>query len=423
MARRAALRQFDATFACDTHPPLNKPLIPAPPSSPLKRFAAKTADAFHQRFQLPARAVAAAPGRVNIIGEHVDYNGGWVLPAAIERWIVAAAAPRDDGVVALHDARTGESAHFNVEELSRTPQRSWSNYVRGVLAGFSVLDLRTRGFSLTISSTIPLGGGLSSSAALEAVIARILCQLFGWEIHSLKLAKLCQKAEHEYAGVPCGLMDQAAVLMSREAHLLLLDCTSDAVSYVPFSNPDWQIVIINSGVAHELADGEYAKRRAACHQAATALGVKSLRELDSSCLPRAARILNDEMNRCVRHVVTENQRTLETVAALTQDDLPQVARLLNASHASLRDDFRVSCAELDLIAAIAQRIEGVAGCRMTGGGFGGSAVALVHSAVVESASATISAAFAAQFGRPPAIFSTRPAAGAAAWPNSREYFS
>jgi galactokinase len=204
--------------------------------------------------------------------------------------------------------------------------------------------------------------------------------------------------------------------MSREAHLLLLDCTSEAVSYVPFSNPDWQILIINSGVAHELADGEYAKRRTACHQAATALGVKSLRDLDSSCLSRASRILNEEMNRCVRHVVTENQRTIEAVAALARDDLPQIARLLNASHASLRDDFRVSCAELDFIATTAQSIEGVAGCRMTGGGFGGSAVALVHSAVIESASETISKAFAAQFGRPPGIFATRPAAGAMAWP-------
>lgn len=394
-----------------------------PPTSPLKSLAAKTADAFEQHFQMQPTALAAAPGRVNIIGEHVDYNGGWVLPAAIERWIVAAAAPRDDGVVALHDGRTGDSARFSVAELSRTPQRSWTNYVRGVLAGLSALGLHTRGFSLTISSTIPLGGGLSSSAALEAVVARMLCQLFGWTIAPLKLAKLCQKAEHDYAGVPCGLMDQAAVLMSREAHLLLLDCASETVSHVPFSNPDWRILIINSGVAHELADGEYAKRRSACHHAATALGVSSLRELDPSCLPRAARILNDEMHRCVRHVVTENQRTLDVVAALARDDLPHIARLLDASHVSLRDDFRVSCAELDFIAATAQRIEGVAGCRMTGGGFGGSALALVHAAVIETASATISAAFAAQFGRPPVIFPTRPTAGAMAWPFAREQFA
>ena len=402
--------------------PLNAHLTPSPPSPPLTWFAAKTADAFTQHFETTPAAVAAAPGRVNLIGEHVDYNGGWVLPAAIERWTVAAAAPRDDGMVALHDARTGETARFRVNELRRTPQRSWTNYVRGVLAGFSGLGLQPPGLSLTISSTIPLGGGLSSSAALEAVVARILCQLFGREIAPLPLARLCQKAEHDYAGVPCGLMDQAAVLLSREAHLLLLDCASDTAAFVPFANPDWQILIINSGVAHELADGEYAKRRAACHQAATALGVKSLRELDSSCLPRANRILNEEMHRCVRHVVTENQRTLETVAALGRDDLPQVARLLNASHASLRDDFRVSCAELDFIADTAHRIEGVAGCRMTGGGFGGSAVALVHRAVVSTAGATISAAFSARFGHPPAIFATRPAAGAQAWPYSREYF-
>ena len=396
---------------------------PSAPAAPLKWFAAKTADAFTQHFKTTPAVIAAAPGRVNLIGEHVDYNGGWVLPAAIERWIVAAAVPRDDGVVALLDARTGEAVSFPVTDFRRAPKRCWSNYVRGVLAGFAALDFQPPGFSLTISSTIPLGGGLSSSAALEAVAARMLCQLFGWEIAPLPLAKLCQKAEHDYAGVPCGLMDQAAVLLSREAHLLLLDCATEVFSHVPLANPDWQILIINSGVAHELADGEYAKRRAACHQAASALGVKSLRELDASCLPRAGRILNDEMNRCVRHVVTENQRTLATVAALARDDLPEVARHLNASHASLRDDFHVSCAELDFIAATAQRIEGVAGCRMTGGGFGGSALALVHRAVVNTASATITASFAAEFGRPPAIFSTRPAAGAAAWTYSRELFS
>jgi len=387
-----------------------------PPSPPLNWFAARTADAFRKHYQTPATVVAAAPGRVNLIGEHVDYNGGWVLPAAIERWIVAAAAPRDDGVVALHDDRTGETAHFLVTELGRTPQRSWSNYVRGVLAGFTALGLQLPGFSLTISSTIPLGGGLSSSAALEAVVARVVGQLFGWETTPLQLAKLCQKAEHDYAGVPCGLMDQAAVLMSREAHLLLLDCANEAVSFVPFSNPDWQILIINSGVAHELADGEYAQRRAACHQAAGTLGVKSLRELDSSCLPRIGRILNEEMNRCVRHVLTENERTLEAVAAFGRNDLPEVGRLLNASHASLRDDYRVSCPELDFIAATTQRIEGVAGCRMTGGGFGGSAVALVQSAVIKSVSNTITTDFTARYGRAPGIFVTRPTAGAIAWP-------
>jgi galactokinase len=321
--------------------------------------------------------------------------------------------------MALHDARTGETVSFPVNDLNRTPQRSWSNYVRGVLAGFANLGLQTQGFSLTISSTIPLGGGLSSSAALEAVVARSLGQLFGWQLDPLQLAKLCQKAEHDYAGVPCGLMDQAAVLMSRDSHLLLLDCAEESVSYVPLANPDWQILIINSGVAHELADGEYAKRRTACHQAATLLGVKSLRQLNRSSLARAGRTLSEEMKRYVRHVVTENQRTLETVTALTREDWGQFARLLNESHASLRDDYRVSCAELDFIAATAQRIDGVAGCRMTGGGFGGSAVALVHTAVVDSFSAKIAAAFSAQFGHRPEIFATRPAAGANAWPYER----
>jgi galactokinase len=399
----------------DLPPAVHETPTPAAPSTPLKGLAAQTADAFTRRFHAPPAALAAAPGRVNLIGEHVDYNGGWVLPAAIERWIVAAAVARDDGVVALHDARSGETARFGVAELRRPPRRCWSNYVRGVLAGFAAAGLRPPGLALTITSTIPLGGGLSSSAALEAVVARVVCRLFGWEIGPLQLAKLCQQAEHDFAGVPCGLMDQAAVLLSREGHFLLLDCATEAVAHVPFAQPDWRILVINSGVAHALADGEYARRRTACHQAAAALGLTSLRELDPSCLPRAGRILTGEMNRCVRHVVTENQRTLDTVAALNRGDLAEVGRLLNASHASLRDDFRVSCAELDFIAATAQRIEGVAGCRMTGGGFGGSAVALVQRAALDTASTAISAAFAGEFGRPPALFSTRPAEGAAAW--------
>lgn len=388
--------------------------------STLADLSGRTARAFLEHFARPATVIAAAPGRVNIIGEHVDYNGGWVLPAAIERWIVAAAAPRQDGIAALHDARTGETANFSVTEPGRTPQRSWSNYIRGVLAGFSRLGLNAPGFALTLCSTIPLGGGLSSSAALEAVIARALGQLFGWNIAPLQMAKLCQTAEHEYAGVPCGLMDQAAVILSRDHHFLLLDCATEKVEFVPFANPDWRIMIINSGVAHQLADGEYAKRRASCHEAASALGVKSLRELDPSHLPRTGKILNDEMNRCVRHVLTENQRTLEAVAAFGRGDLPQVGRLLNASHASLRDDYRVSCAELDLIAATAQRLDGVAGCRMTGGGFGGSAVALVHATAVETASKAIGEAFIARYGRSPGIFVTRPVAGASAWPIARE---
>ena len=388
-------------------------------TAPLSWFSDRTAAAFKQHFKLPPTVLAAAPGRVNLIGEHVDYNGGWVLPAAIERWIVAAAAPREDDLVSLHDARSGETACFSAAEPGRVPRRCWTNYVRGVLAGLAASGLPSRGFSLTLSSNIPLGGGLSSSAALEAVVARAYCQLSGAEIEPLRLAKLCQTAEHDYAGVPCGLMDQAAVLLSRPAHLLLLDCTTEAVSYVPFANPDWQLLILNSGVAHALADGAYARRRSACHEAARALSVASLRELEASCLPRARRVLNEEGYRCVRHVVSENERTLAVVAALRRDDLPAVGPHLNASHASLRDDYRVSCPELDFIAATTQPLQGVAGCRMTGGGFGGSAIALVHADTVEAVSVTVSAAFTARFGRPPGIFATRPAAGAYAGPYAR----
>jgi galactokinase len=290
--------------------PESSQYLEAPPNPAQIEQVNRTIGAFFSHYGSSATAVAIAPGRVNLIGEHIDYNGGCVLPAAIERWTVVAAAPCHHGRVMLHDARTGECANFEVTDLARNPQRSWTNYVRGVLAGFSRLGLTASGLNLTLHSTIPLGGGLSSSAALEAVIGKILCELFGWTMSGFDLAKLCQAAEHEYAGVPCGLMDQAAVILSRDNHLLLLDCASEeVVAHVPYAIADWHLMIINSGVAHELADGEYAKRRAVCQAAAKALGVSSLCHLRTSDLAGAGEKLSEEMLRCARHVLAENERT------------------------------------------------------------------------------------------------------------------
>jgi galactokinase len=270
------------------------------------------------------------------------------------------------------------------------------------------------GFDAVLESTIPRGGGLSSSAALEAVIGLALAAGNGINLGVERMARLCQQAEHEFAGVPCGIMDQMAVLGARAGELLLLDCENNATAAVPFGGAGWSLLIINSGVAHENAAGEYGARRRTCEEAASRLGVKQLRHIAQADLPEilASAVLTPEMKRLVRHVVTENARTLEVAEALRRGDYAQAGAAMNAGHASLRDDYRVSCAELDDIVATAQALDGVAGCRMTGGGFGGSAVALVRTENAQACAAQIDSAYRSRYGRGVDSFVTRAAEGA-----------
>lgn len=384
-------------------------------SAPLAELKDRVESAFTTRFGSAPLICAAAPGRVNVIGEHVDYNGGLVLPAAIERWVVAAARPGGDALISLHDVRSGERLSFPAADLEVPATRGLGSYVKGVLRGLRDRGHQIGGLELSFLSTIPIGGGLSSSAALEAVIATVVARLRQIPISPFEMAKLCQKAEQDYAGVPCGLMDQAAVILSREGHLLLLDCESERVRFHPFGDPGWQLMIVNSGVSHDLAASEYCHRRAACHHAAQLLGVSSLRHVSIPDLERALvrPQLTDEMRRCVRHVVTEIDRTRATVIALSAADYGRVGQLLRASHESLRVDYRVSCPELDFIVDTACRLEGVAGCRITGGGFGGSAIALVQTASVAAAKTRIESAYRKRFSKPPQIFCTTAVAGAA----------
>ena len=359
--------------------------------------------------------IAWAPGRVNVIGEHVDYNGGWVLPAAINRWTMLAIRKREDGQVNLRTRfPNAGSVSFHISKLEKNASQCWSNYAKGVMAGLRNRGIDLPGFDALVSSSIPIGAGLSSSAALEAVFGKALLKLVGARMAGLDLAKLCQRAEHDYAGVPCGLMDQAAVILCKKGNLLLLDCENESYEHVPFDGPHWGLLIINSGVTHELADSEYAKRRAACHQAAEMIGVPSLRHIESADLNRALGMLSDddEMTRCVRHVVTENDRTRSLVTALQTGNCEEAGKLMNGSHTSLSADYRVSCEELDFIARSVQSMEGVAGCRMTGGGFGGSAIALAQVDRFDEIGTRISAAYKKRFGREPGIFSTRPEGGA-----------
>jgi galactokinase len=284
-----------------------------------------------------------------------------------------------------------------------------------VIAGFLARGVKLGGFDALIHSTVPLGGGLSSSAALEVSTATLLEAITGLKLDPVDKALLCQKAEHDYAGMPCGIMDQFISVMGKKDHLLLLDCRSRKPELVPMTDPSKALLIINTNVKHELTGGEYAKRRAQCEQAANILSLPSLRDATADMLLRARGRMEDVVFRRARHVIGEIERTPHAAEAVRASNWTTVGQLMYASHDSLRDDYEVSCPELDAVVEIAQAIGtkgGVIGCRMTGGGFGGCAVALVQSAAVAPISQQIAAAYQKKTGLSATLFGSRPAAGA-----------
>ncbi len=378
-------------------------------------MAEHCASLFARCFGQAPRWMVAAPGRVNLIGEHTDYNDGFVLPMAIERYTVIAGDRAAVGQVTLHSLTTGETARFSLRPTTERGEPAWSNYVRGVISGFEKAKLKPPGFNAVIDSTVPFGGGLSSSAALEVATASLLELMVGKKLDPIEKALLCQKAEHDFAGVPCGIMDQFTSVLARENHALLLDCRSRTTTAVPMTDPTITVLIINTNVRHKLADGEYAKRRAQCGIAAQAMKVPALRDASMAGLKSARSRMEPIPFRRARHVITENDRTRETAKAIRKADWPRVGELMYASHASLREDYEVSCPELDAVVEIAQSIgenDGVIGCRMTGAGFGGCAVSLVKTEAVPFITRKISELYERKIGTQATIFSSRPAAGA-----------
>jgi galactokinase len=380
----------------------------------LSQLRAEFADVFGR----PAGVAVQAPGRVNLIGEHTDYNDGFVLPIAIERRVTALAAGRDDATLNLASRQDERRAAVDLRSpLKPTPTR-WANYCVGVADGLVAEGVVLRGADVLFDSEIPIGAGLSSSAALEVCAAEALLAVAGktGAVPQRRLALLCQRAENVFAGAPCGIMDQSIVVMAKAGNALLLDCRSGEAEQVPFDDPGVELLVVDTRVKHEIGGGEYGRRRDRCASAAEKLGLKSLRDADADMVESAGasgRLDRVEAMRA-RHVVTEISRTLSAVEALRAGDYAAFGELMYASHASLRADYEVSCAELDAVVELARSCEGVLGARMTGGGFGGSAIVLVRAQRRGEAEQAIAAGFRGRFGRDCGLFATRPAEGAGA---------
>ena len=332
---------------------------------------------FRRMFHREPDVVASAPGRVNLIGEHTDYNGGYVLPMAIPQrtWTAVARAGDQQARASSRNLGGGDRIReFTVG--GEVVTKSWVDYVQGVTQAVARDGHVLGGFDLAIVSDVPLGSGLSSSAALEVAVLRALRDLFGLHVDDVRLAQLGQRAENDFVGAPVGVMDQMAASLADDRTALFLDTRTLQYEQVPLP-AGGGLVVINSGVAHNHASGDYRTRRAECERAAAALGVPQLRDLGPADLARIA-TLPDPLARRARHVVTEDERVLESVAAMKSGDLRRLGELFTASHTSQRDDFEVSVREIDLLVDLAQSEPRVFGARLTGGGFGGSIVAIVE---------------------------------------------
>ena len=387
--------------------------------------AAATAARFEQRFGRPALGVWSAPGRVNLIGEHTDYNDGFVLPFAIDRRTWVAVAPRLDRVLRVASTFADEPVEVSIDELSPEQLSGWSAYPLGVAwaLGEHGADLAdASGVDMFFDSTVPVGAGLSSSAAIEASVALALSELWGLGFDRPLLARVGRLAENEAVGAPTGIMDQMASLLGEPDAAVFLDCRSLDARAVPLGlgPADLEVLVIDTRVEHAHATGGYGARRASCERAAKTLGVTALRDVDAAGLEASRHLLDDETYRRARHIVTENQRVLDAVAVLegtsssagtAEDRMRALGLLLEASHVSMRDDFEISVPELDLAVETA-RAAGAIGARMTGGGFGGSAIALVPTGEREAIATAVAAAFAAAGFGAPHIFVVAPSEGA-----------
>jgi galactokinase len=364
----------------------------------------------------PAPKVATAPGRVNLIGEHTDYNDGFVLPMAIGRAIVVVYRPRGDRRLRGHSVAFGETKELDLDALAPPGGSDWLAYVAGVAWVFAGEGLAVPGVDVVVDGDVPLGAGLSSSAALEMATARALAEAGSLDWDPVRMAKLGQKAENRYVGMNCGIMDQFASAVSRAGHALLLDCRSLETRPVPLPEKA-AVVVMDTGARRSLAGSAYNDRRASCERVVAHLrgldpGVRALRDVTLGLLERATADLDPTDLKRARHVVPENARPVHMAEALENGDLARAGQLMNDSHASLRDLYEVSCEELDLITEIAREQASCFGARMTGAGFGGCAVALVEAAATGPFCDTVLSAYRSRMDLPAALYPCRPMAGA-----------
>jgi len=361
---------------------------------------------------------ARAPGRVNLIGEHTDYNGGFVLPMALDREVRIYFRRAAQQQVRVWSENYGEWDEFDPRSHEHNASQPWSNYVRGVAWALDEAGLPAEPFEGVLYGDVPIGAGLSSSAAIEVASALALCPDVLERISRRELALICQRAENEFVGVNCGIMDQFVSLHAEQDHAVLIDCRSLEHGLLPLDTSRVRVVVCNTMVHHELGSSAYNERRRTCESAAEKLAgclgqrVRQLRDVTPALLEKCRGELTELQWKRVRHVVTENERTLSAVQALAEGRYEEFGQLMNASHESLRDDYEVSCEELDLMVELARAREGVLGARMTGGGFGGCTVNLVRREHVDEFVKAVSSAYAAQTGIEPQVYEFTAARGA-----------
>jgi galactokinase len=368
----------------------------------------KLREEFRRRF-LSAPRVFRAPGRINIIGEHTDYTGGLVMPAAIDRWCNVAIAANNSRHLTVRAVDLGADDIVDLDALR--PRGGWMDYVAGVASVLMRADIAVPGADIMITGDVPMGAGLGSSAALEVAVTRAFTALAGVEATGEQIAKWARAAENDFVGMPCGIMDQFASANGRADHALLLDCADLTVKHVPLPK-HVVFLIVDSMIKHAHVDGEYRARRADCDAAVKLLGVASLRDVDIVHLPREIAKLPERVGKRARHVVTESMRVVAAETSMRKGDANALGGLLNQSHISLRDDMEISIPEVDALVTIAQKTQGVLGARLMGGGFGGSIIAAVRAEAADAARTAIVEQYGTHIGKTPSAFVCRAVDGA-----------
>ena len=342
---------------------------------------------FQQVFNNDADLCVQSPGRINIIGEHTDYNNGFVLPAAIDKKVIVGIRKREDDLIVLYAEAFAEKKEVKIPEMK--PQGDWADYMLGVVAQLIKKDYVVGGFEILLTGDIPIGAGLSSSAAVECATIFALNELFHFGLEKMEMVQMAQMAEHEYAGVKCGIMDQFASMFGKKDHLIKLDCRSLEYEYIPFQNQDFVLVLFNSNVKHALVDSEYNIRRNQCNEGVEMIRkyhpqINSLRDADTEMVEKYIRPQDELIYRRCHYVVSENIRLLQLCEALNHNNLDNCGKLMHETHLGLSEDYEVSCPELDLLVKIAMEQPGVIGARLVGGGFGGCTINLVRKENLES---------------------------------------